>query len=41
MTNQHAIRSYLTVLAGVVLCTSALSAQGKLQRAETPVICRN
>ena len=35
MTNQHAIRSYLTVLAGVVLCTSALSAQGKVRIIQT------
>ena len=35
MTNQHAIRSYLTVLAGVVLCTGALTAQGKVRIIQT------
>src|SRR5882672_5108442 len=35
MTNQHAIRSYLTVLAGVVLCTSSLTAQGKVRIIQT------
>src|SRR3989441_3668450 len=35
MTNQHAIRSYLTLLAGVVLCSSALIAQGKVRIIQT------